>query len=209
MSAARAAGMASGWPSPKTQGPKTRYGSSAPITLSGPGPGQHPPARAPLSRAALRMLARVSPAGGPPSAASSGTTTAQEPSPAAGAPQRVPPWRHLMLGLLMFAAAKCQASPAATPAGAPPRLWKLDQNGPLAAVQGNWRAILNRMSVPGAAEQLMKVHPARMDRLQTLAVSADIATLRAVKGFVPELTARVSEFLRRQVTIHAQGGEAR
>ena len=38
----------------------------------------------------------------------------------------------------------------------------------------------------------------------TLYVSADIATLRAVKGFVPELTARVSEFLRRQVTIHAQ-----
>ena len=38
----------------------------------------------------------------------------------------------------------------------------------------------------------------------TLYVSADIATLRAVKGFVPELTARVSEFLRRPVTIHAQ-----
>ena len=49
----------------------------------------------------------------------------------------------------------------------------------------------------------MKVRPARMDGA-TLYVSADIATLRAVKGFVPELTARVSEFLRRQVTIHAQ-----
>ena len=51
------------------------------------------------------------------------------------------------------------------------------------------------MSVPGAADQLMKVRPARMDGA-TLYVSADIATLRAVKGFVPELTARVSEFLR-------------
>ena len=90
-------------------------------------------------------------------------------------------------------------APAATPS-AP---LKLDPNDPLAAVQGNWRAILNRMSVPGAAEQLMKVRPARMDGA-TLYVSADIATLRAVKGFVPELTARVSEFLRRQVTIHAQ-----
>ncbi len=49
----------------------------------------------------------------------------------------------------------------------------------------------------------MKVRPARVDGA-TLYVSADIATLRAVKGFVPELTARVSEFLRRQVTIHAQ-----
>ena len=80
---------------------------------------------------------------------------------------------------------------------------KLNPNDPLAAVQGNWRAILNRMSVPGSAEQLAKVYPARMEGT-VLYVRADIATLRAVKGYVPELTARVSEFLRGPVTIHAE-----
>ena len=80
---------------------------------------------------------------------------------------------------------------------------KLNPNDPLAAVQGNWRAILNRMSVPGSAEQLTKVYPARMEGT-VLYVRADIATLRAVKGYVPELTARVSEFLRGPVTIHAE-----
>ena len=45
------------------------------------------------------------------------------------------------------------------PAGTPSAPLKLDPNDPLAAVQGNWRAILNRMSVPGAAEQLMKFAP--------------------------------------------------
>ena len=80
---------------------------------------------------------------------------------------------------------------------------KLNPNDPLAAVQGNWRAILNRMSVPGSAEQLAQVYPARMEGT-VLYVRADIATLRAVKGYVPELTARVSEFLRGPVTIHAE-----
>ena len=59
------------------------------------------------------------------------------------------------------------------------------------------------MSVPGSAEQLAKVYPARMEGT-VLYVRADIATLRAVKGYVPELTARVSEFLRGPVTIHAE-----
>ena len=97
------------------------------------------------------------------------------------------------------------ASPAAdaAPEGTPSAPLKLNPNDPLAAVQGNWRAILNRMSVPGSAEQLAKVYPARMEGT-VLYVRADIATLRAVKGYVPELTARVSEFLRGPVTIHAE-----
>ncbi len=56
-------------------------------------------------------------------------------------------------------------------------------------------------ALPGAAEQLMKVRPARMDGA-TLYVS-DIR-LCARSYFVPELTARARSSLRRQVTIHAQ-----
>lgn len=103
------------------------------------------------------------------------------------------------------AAPNAPAPPAAdaAPEGTPSAPLKLNPNDPLAAVQGNWRAILNRMSVPGSAEQLAKVYPARMEGT-VLYVRADIATLRAVKGYVPELTARVSEFLRGPVTIHAE-----
>lgn len=207
MSAARAAGMAAAGLMPKTQAPKTpvteaqvpsAQAPSAPVqeaaqpaqqvapqqSGSQPGSSQHasagapPLAGAPLSAAPLAPAAQV-PAAGAPLAGNTPT------APHAPEAPNVP------------------ASPAAAAAGAPSAPLKLDPNDPLAAVQGNWRAILNRMSVPGAAEQLMKVRPARMDGA-TLYVSADIATLRAVKGFVPELTARVSEFLRRQVTIHAQ-----
>lgn len=207
MSAARAAGMAAAGLTPKTQAPNAQTPSASVQEAAAPhsapqqsgsqqgssqqGSSQHasagapPLAGAPLSAAPLAQTAQA--------------PATQAPAPAAGAPlagnaPAVP---------LAPAAANVPASPAAAAAGAPSAPLKLDPNDPLAAVQGNWRAILNRMSVPGAAEQLMKVRPARMDGA-TLYVSADIATLRAVKGFVPELTARVSEFLRRQVTIHAQ-----
>ena len=189
MSAARAAGMAAAGLAPKTQvsAPQTSQEQAAPQQSGSQqgssqqaSAGAPPLAGAPLSVAPLAPTAQESAAGAP----LAGNTPAAPHAPAA---PNVP------------------ASPAAdaAPAAAPSAPLKLDPNDPLAAVQGNWRAILNRMSVPGAAEQLMKVRPARMDGA-TLYVSADIATLRAVKGFVPELTARVSEFLRRQVTIHAQ-----
>ena len=199
MSAARAAGMAAAGLMPKAQAPNTQT-PSAPIQEAAQEAAQ--PAQQPTSQQAAPQQAS---AGAPPLAgASLGTAplsgaplapTAQAPAPPAGAPltDNTP------------AAPNAPAVPAAdaAAAGTPSAPLKLNPNDPLAAVQGNWRAILNRMSVPGAAEQLMKVRPARMDGA-TLYVSADIATLRAVKGFVPELTARVSEFLRRQVTIHAQ-----
>ncbi|WP_314842275.1 DNA polymerase III subunit gamma and tau [Rothia mucilaginosa] len=191
MSAARAAGMAAAGLTPKTQAsaPQTSQEAAAPHSAPQQGGSQQgssqpastgapPLAGAPLSAAPLAPTAQV-PAAGAPLAGNTPT------APHAPEAPNVP------------------ASPAAAAAGAPSAPLKLDPNDPLAAVQGNWRAILNRMSIPGAAEQLMKVRPARMDGA-TLYVSADIATLRAVKGFVPELTARVSEFLRRQVTIHAQ-----
>ena len=186
MSAARAAGMAAAGLTPKTQ-------VSAPQTSQE----QATPQAAPQQSSSQQASAGAPPLAGAPLSAAPLAPTAQ--APAAGAPLagNTPAAPHAP------AAPNAPASTAAAAAGTPSAPLKLDPNDPLAAVQGNWRAILNRMSVPGAAEQLMKVRPARMDGA-TLYVSADIATLRAVKGFVPELTARVSEFLRRQVTIHAQ-----
>lgn len=202
MSAARAAGMAAAGLTPKTQAPQIQAPNaqtpSAPVQEAAPA-AQQPTSQqaAPQQGSSQHASAGAPPLAGAPLSAAPLAPTMQ--APAAGAPLagNTPAAPHAP------AAPNASASPAATPAGAPSAPLKLDPNDPLAAVQGNWRAILNRMSVPGAAEQLMKVRPARMDGA-TLYVSADIATLRAVKGFVPELTARVSEFLRRQVTIHAQ-----
>lgn len=201
MSAARAAGMAAAGLAPKTQAPNAQTPSASVQEAAAP---QSAPQSAPQQNGSQQGSSQHASAGAPPLAgaplsAAPLAPTAQAPTPAAGAP---------LAGNIPAApqapeAPNAQASAVAAAAGTPSAPLKLDPNDPLAAVQGNWRAILNRMSVPGAAEQLMKVRPARMDGA-TLYVSADIATLRAVKGFVPELTARVSEFLRRQVTIHAQ-----
>ena len=215
MSAARAAGMAAAGLMPKTQAPNAQapntQAPSAPVQEAAQEAAQ--PAQQPTSQQAAPQQggSQHASAGAPPlaSAPLSGAPlapTAQAPAPPAGAPLAGAPLTdNTPAAPLAPAAPNAPAVPAAdaAAAGTPSAPLKLNPNDPLAAVQGNWRAILNRMSVPGAAEQLMKVRPARMDGA-TLYVSADIATLRAVKGFVPELTARVSEFLRRQVTIHAQ-----
>ena len=199
ISAARAAGMAAAGLTPKTQAPNASSASvqetAQPAQQVAPqqggsqqaGAGAPPLAGGPLSSAPLAPAAQApstrAPAA-PVGAPLAGTTPATPNAPEApGAP----------------------ASPAAdaAPEGTPSAPLKLNPNDPLSAVQGNWRAILNRMSVPGSAEQLAKVYPARMEGT-VLYVRADIATLRAVKGYVPELTARVSEFLRGPVTIHAE-----
>ena len=195
MSAARAAGMAAAGLTPKTQAPNAQT-PSAPVQEA-TAPQSAPQQSGSQQGSSQHASTSAPPLAGAPLSTAPLAPTAQ--APAAGAPLagNAPAAPHAP------EAPNVPASPAATPAGPPSAPLKLDPNDPLAAVQGNWRAILNRMSVPGAAEQLMKVRPARMDGA-TLYVSADIATLRAVKGFVPELTARVSEFLRRQVTIHAQ-----
>ena len=202
MSAARAAGMAAAGLAPKTQAPKAQA-PSAPIQEA-TAPQAAPQQSGSQQDSSQHASAGAPPLAGAPLSAAPLAPTAQAPATqapvvSAGAP---------LAGNTPAApqapeAPNAQASAVAAAAGTPSAPLKLDPNDPLAAVQGNWRTILNRMSVPGAAEQLMKVRPARMDGT-TLYVSADIATLRAVKGFVPELTARVSEFLRRQVTIHAQ-----
>lgn len=201
MSAARAAGMAAAGLAPKTQAPKPltsqTQAPSAPIQEAAQ-PAQQPTSQ---QEATQQASAGAPPLAGAPLSSAPLAPTAQAPTTPTGAPLtgNTPAAPHAP------ATPNAPAAPAsdAAAAGTPSAPLKLNPNDPLAAVQGNWRAILNRMSVPGAAEQLMKVRPARMDGA-TLYVSADIATLRAVKGFVPELTARVSEFLRRQVTIHAQ-----
>ena len=203
MSAARAAGMVAAGLTPKTQAPKTPAPQiQAPNAQTPSAPAQEAtaPHSAPQQDSSQHASPSAPPLAGAPLSAAPLAPTAQAPATQAPAASAGAP--------LAGNAPATPDTPAssvadAAAAGAPSAPLKLDPNDPLAAVQGNWRAILNRMSVPGAAEQLMKVRPARMDGA-TLYVSADIATLRAVKGFVPELTARVSEFLRRQVTIHAQ-----
>ena len=195
MSAARAAGMAAAGLTPKTQA------SSAPVQEAAQPAQQVAPQQSGSQQGSSQHAsAGAPPLAGAPLSAAPLAQTAQ--APATQAP--VAPAGAPLAGNAPATPDTPASSVAdAAAAGAPSAPLKLDPNDPLAAVQGNWRAILNRMSVPGAADQLMKVRPARMDGA-TLYVSADIATLRAVKGFVPELTAHVSEFLRRQVTIHAQ-----
>lgn len=201
MSAARAAGMAAAGLTPKTQASNTQVpnASSAPAQEAiaqqagsqQAGAGAPPLAGAPLSSAPLAPVAQE--------------TASQAPATQAPAPLASPAQADAPLAGTAPAAAPNASAPAASApvAAAPPAPLKLNPNDPLAAIQGNWRAILNRMSVPGSAEQLAQVYPARMEGT-VLYVRADIATLRAVKGYVPELTARVGEFLRGPVTIHAE-----
>lgn len=206
MSAARAAGIAAAGLTPKTQAPNTQVlnASSAPVQEAiaqqagsqQAGAGAPPLAGAPLSSAPLASVAQAPAA----QETASQAPATQTPAPLASPAQAVAP----LAGTAPAAAPNASAPAASAPVAAtPPAPLKLNPNDPLAAVQGNWRAILNRMSVPGSAEQLAQVYPARMEGT-VLYVRADIATLRAVKGFVPELTARVSEFLRGPVTIHAE-----
>lgn len=187
MSAARAAGMAAAGLTPKTQAPNAQAPSASVQEAAQQGGSQQAGAGAPPLAGGPLSSAPLAPAAQAPSTR---TPAAPVGAPLAGTTPTAP---------------NAPASPAAdaAPEGTPSAPLKLNPNDPLAAVQGNWRAILNRMSVPGSAEQLAKVYPARMEGT-VLYVRADIATLRAVKGYVPELTARVSEFLRGPVTIHAE-----
>ena len=209
MSAARAAGMAAAGLAPKAQAPNASSASvqeaAQPAQQVAPqqggsqqaGAGAPPLAGGPLSSAPLAPAAQASTAQ---------ETVSQVPAPLASPAQAGAPLASTTPAAPHAPAApNVPTSPAAdaAPEGTPSAPLKLNPNDPLSAVQGNWRAILNRMSVPGSAEQLAKVYPARMEGT-VLYVRADIATLRAVKGYVPELTARVSEFLRGPVTIHAE-----
>lgn len=185
-------------------------GGSAPASVqTGSQAGSQAPAGMSAARAAGMAAAGLTPKTQAPNAQAP-SAPVQEAAQQGGSQQAgagAPPLAGgpLSSAPLAPAAPNVPASPAAdaAPEGTPSAPLKLNPNDPLAAVQGNWRAILNRMSVPGSAEQLAKVYPARMEGT-VLYVRADIATLRAVKGYVPELTARVSEFLRGPVTIHAE-----
>ena len=201
MSAARAAGMAAAGLTPKTPAPQTQ----APNAQAPSAPVQE--AAQPAQQVAPQQSgSQQAGAGAPPLAGAPLAPVAQAPSTRTpAAPVGAPLAGTTPAAPNASEAPGAPASPAAdaAPEGTPSAPLKLNPNDPLSAVQGNWRAILNRMSVPGSAEQLAKVYPARMEGT-VLYVRADIATLRAVKGYVPELTARVSEFLRGPVTIHAE-----
>ena len=143
MSAARAAGMAAAGLSPKTQAPNAQAPS------------------APVQEAAQQGGSQRAGAGAPPLAG--GPLSSAPLAPAAQAPSTRTPAAPVGAPLAGTtpAAPNAPTSPAAdaAPEGTPSAPLKLNPNDPLAAVQGNWRAILNRMSVPGSAEQLAKVTP--------------------------------------------------
>ena len=83
------------------------------------------------------------------------------------------------------------------------RVTVADAEDPLASVRANWRAVIARVSAPGASEKLLQVEPVRLISGE-LYVRADMPTLKAVASFVPELSARVSDFLREQVRVRAE-----
>ena len=83
------------------------------------------------------------------------------------------------------------------------RVTVADAEDPLASVRANWRAVIARVSAPGASEKLLQVEPVRLISGE-LYVRADMPTLKAVASFVPELSARVSDFLRKQVRVRAE-----
>lgn len=83
------------------------------------------------------------------------------------------------------------------------RVTVADAEDPLASVRANWRAVIARVNAPGASEKLLQVEPVRLISGE-LYVRADMPTLKAVASFVPELSARVSDFLRKQVRVRAE-----
>ena len=83
------------------------------------------------------------------------------------------------------------------------RVTVADAEDPLASVRANWRAVIARVSAPGASEKLLQVEPVRLISGE-LYVRADMPTLKAVASFGPEVSARVSDFLREQVRVRAE-----
>lgn len=121
-----------------------------------------------------------------PLAPAAGSTGSSEAAPSEPAPSR-------------------PASSEPSAAQEPPvkRVTVADAEDPLASVRANWRAVIARVSAPGASEKLLQVEPVRLISGE-LYVRADMPTLKAVASFVPELSARVSDFLREQVRVRAE-----
>jgi len=121
-----------------------------------------------------------------PLAPAAGSTGSSEAAPSEPAPSR-------------------PASSEPSAAQEPPvkRVTVADAEDPLASVRANWRAVIARVSAPGASEKLLQVEPVRLISGE-LYVRADMPTLKAVASFVPELSARVSDFLRKQVRVRAE-----
>ena len=121
-----------------------------------------------------------------PLASAAGSTGSSEAAPSEPAPSR-------------------PASSEPSAAQEPPvkRVTVADAEDPLASVRANWRAVIARVSAPGASEKLLQVEPVRLISGE-LYVRADMPTLKAVASFVPELSARVSDFLRKQVRVRAE-----
>ena len=121
-----------------------------------------------------------------PLASAAGSTGSSEGAPSAPKPSRSDP-----------------SEPSVAQETPVKRVTVADAEDPLASVRANWRAVIARVSAPGASEKLLQVEPVRLISGE-LYVRADMPTLKAVASFVPELSARVSDFLREQVRVRAE-----
>ena len=102
-----------------------------------------------------------------PLASAAGSTGSSEAAPSEPAPSR-------------------PASSEPSAAQEPPvkRVTVADAEDPLASVRANWRAVIARVSAPGASEKLLQVEHVRLISGE-LYVRADMPTLKAVDSFVP------------------------
>lgn len=137
--------------------------------------------------------------------------TPQTQQPRASTPQNSAPLASAAEGTGLSDGAPSEPTPSRSAPSEPSvaqetpvkRVTVADAEDPLASVRANWRAVIARVSAPGASEKLLQVEPVRLISGE-LYVRADMPTLKAVTSFVPELSARVSDFLRKQVRVRAE-----
>ena len=137
--------------------------------------------------------------------------TPQTQQPQGSAPQNSAPLASAAEGTGLSDGAPSEPTPSRSAPSEPStaqetpvkRVTVADAEDPLASVRANWRAVIARVSAPGASEKLLQVEPVRLISGE-LYVRADMPTLKAVASFVPELSARVSDFLREQVRVRAE-----
>ena len=137
--------------------------------------------------------------------------TPQTQQPQGSAPQNSAPLASAAEGTGLSDGAPSEPTPSRSAPSEPStaqetpvkRVTVADAEDPLASVRANWRAVIAQVSAPGASEKLLQVEPVRLISGE-LYVRADMPTLKAVASFVPELSARVSDFLRKQVRVRAE-----
>lgn len=151
-------------------------GSSEQAGQSSPPNAAPPLAQAPLANLRQqKTTAPQSPQNSQPDSAPS-QDSAWQPAPSHGAPSAQP----------------VASSPTAPPA-----------QKVLPAATESWNAILDHVQSPNARSGFAQCTPSKFER-GALYIKADIATLRRVKDFIPELKVALREVLQLNVDVHAE-----